>query len=67
VREEERLDNLTNLVALQVLPLLRSQDRRISAVSTLLWVVLWGSIILITLSTITLWAVLVLGMVLDGS
>ena len=64
MREEERLDNLTNLVALQVLPLLRSQDRRISAVSTLLWVVLWGSIILITLSTITLWAVL--GMALNG-
>ena len=66
-RPDERLDNLTGLVALQILPSLRSQDRRISAISTLLWVVLWANIILITLSTITLWAVLVLGMVLDGS
>ena len=64
LRPDERLDNLTGLVALQILPSLRSQDRRISAISTLLWVVLWANIILITLSTITLWAVL--GMALNG-
>jgi hypothetical protein len=64
-RPDERLDNLTGLVALKVLPALRSQDIRTSAISTLLWVVLWANIILITLSTITLWAVL--GMALNGN
>ena len=61
MREEERLDNLTSLVALQAIPLLRSQDHRIALMSTLLLVVVSMSIISTTLSAVTLWVVL------DGS
>ena len=61
MREEERLNNLTSLVALQVLPLLRSQDHRIASMSTLLLVVVSMAIISTTLSAVTLW------MVLNGS
>jgi hypothetical protein len=60
-RPDERLDNLTSLVALKVLPALRSQDIRTSAISTLLWVALGASVVSATLSAATLWAVL------DGS
>ena len=58
MREEERLDNLTHLIALQVLPLLRSQDRRIALMSTLLLVVVSMAIISATLSGAVLWVVL---------
>ena len=61
MREEERLDNLTSLVALQAIPLLRSQDHRIALMSTLLLVVVSMAIISTTLSAVTLWVVL------DGS
>mgnify|MGYP003152865779 CR=1 FL=1 len=58
MREEERLDNLTRLVALQAIPLLRSQGRRIALMSTLLLVVVSMAIISTTLSAVTLWVVL---------
>jgi len=58
VREEERLDNLTRLTALQVLPLLRSQDHRVASMGTLLLVVASMSIISATLSGAVLWVVL---------
>ena len=58
MREEERLDNLTHLISLQVLPLLRSQDRRIALMSTLLLVVVSMAIISATLSGAVLWVVL---------
>jgi len=57
-RPDERLDNLTSLAALKVLPALRSQDIRASAISTLLWVTLGVSIISATLSAATLWMAL---------
>lgn len=58
MREEERLDNLTHLIALQVLPLLRSQDHRVASMGTLLLVVASMSIISATLSGAVLWVVL---------
>ena len=58
MREEERLDNLTRLTALQVLPLLRSQDHRVASMGTLLLVVASMSIISATLSGAVLWVVL---------